>query len=262
MSTGCDDLVVNYFTTPSAQTQLAAAGGRAPANVKAKATRPDPGAVRQGQQGRRPDAEHPADEQRLERSRPGVGPLDEGRRRNAGRALLQGRCSRDLVQDRLTRNEPAGWALSAAPTRRILTCPGPVSTATTPTLSGEPPPFPSKPDRRAESPSSPERRVRASRSSLLSSRTRSLSWASYDLISHKRWPALAVLDRGHRFIDLIYLVPRRKTIPAKFLRPGHDLPDRLPASSRSPSRSTSPSRTTHRAHPHQGPGDRAIKIIR
>jgi maltose-binding protein MalE len=34
------DLVVNYFSTPSAQTQLAAAGGRAPANTKAKATDP------------------------------------------------------------------------------------------------------------------------------------------------------------------------------------------------------------------------------
>src|SRR5262249_23132733 len=34
------DLVVNYFSTPSAQTSLAAAGGRAPANTKAKATDP------------------------------------------------------------------------------------------------------------------------------------------------------------------------------------------------------------------------------
>lgn len=34
------DLVVNYFSTASAQTALAAAGGRAPANVKAKATDP------------------------------------------------------------------------------------------------------------------------------------------------------------------------------------------------------------------------------
>ena len=34
------DLVVNYFSTPSAQTQLAAAGGRAPANIKAKAADP------------------------------------------------------------------------------------------------------------------------------------------------------------------------------------------------------------------------------
>jgi arabinogalactan oligomer/maltooligosaccharide transport system substrate-binding protein len=34
------DLVVNFFSSPSAQTQLAAAGGRAPANIKAKATDP------------------------------------------------------------------------------------------------------------------------------------------------------------------------------------------------------------------------------
>ena len=34
------DLVVNFFSTASAQTQLAAAGGRAPANIKAKATDP------------------------------------------------------------------------------------------------------------------------------------------------------------------------------------------------------------------------------
>jgi maltose-binding protein MalE len=34
------DLVTNFFSTPAAQTQLAAAGGRAPANSKAKATDP------------------------------------------------------------------------------------------------------------------------------------------------------------------------------------------------------------------------------
>jgi arabinogalactan oligomer / maltooligosaccharide transport system substrate-binding protein len=34
------DLVMNYFSTPSAQSQLAAAGGRAPANIKAKASDP------------------------------------------------------------------------------------------------------------------------------------------------------------------------------------------------------------------------------
>jgi arabinogalactan oligomer/maltooligosaccharide transport system substrate-binding protein len=34
------DLVVNFFSTPSAQTALAAAGGRAPANLQAKATDP------------------------------------------------------------------------------------------------------------------------------------------------------------------------------------------------------------------------------
>jgi maltose-binding protein MalE len=40
VQTAAQDLVVNYFSTPSAQTQLAAAGGRAPANIKAKATDP------------------------------------------------------------------------------------------------------------------------------------------------------------------------------------------------------------------------------
>lgn len=39
-SSAATDLVVNYFSTASAQTQLAAAGGRAPANTKAKATDP------------------------------------------------------------------------------------------------------------------------------------------------------------------------------------------------------------------------------
>jgi len=34
------DLVVNYFSTPSAQTQLAAAGGRSPANIRAKSSDP------------------------------------------------------------------------------------------------------------------------------------------------------------------------------------------------------------------------------
>jgi arabinogalactan oligomer/maltooligosaccharide transport system substrate-binding protein len=34
------DLVVNYFSTPAAQTQFAAAGGRPPANAKAKSNDP------------------------------------------------------------------------------------------------------------------------------------------------------------------------------------------------------------------------------
>ena len=40
VQSAAEDLVVNFFSTPSAQTQLAAAGGRAPANIKAKATDP------------------------------------------------------------------------------------------------------------------------------------------------------------------------------------------------------------------------------
>ena len=83
--------------------------------------RPDPGAVPHGQQGRRPDAEHSSDERRLERSRPGVGPLDEGRRRNAGRALLQGRGPCDLVQDRLAERPTHGAGACGRPLRRSPT---------------------------------------------------------------------------------------------------------------------------------------------
>jgi arabinogalactan oligomer / maltooligosaccharide transport system substrate-binding protein len=39
-SSAATDLVVNYFSTAAAQTQLAAAGGRAPANIRAKAQDP------------------------------------------------------------------------------------------------------------------------------------------------------------------------------------------------------------------------------
>lgn len=46
------------------------------------------------------------------------------------------------------------------------------------------------------------------------------AWAVYELISHHRWPAVAVLIAATAFIDFIYLVPRRWAIPAKFLVPG------------------------------------------
>ena len=45
------DLVVNFFTTPSAQTQLAAAGGRAPANLKARSSDPVLAQFRQASKG-------------------------------------------------------------------------------------------------------------------------------------------------------------------------------------------------------------------
>ena len=40
VASAATDLVVNFFSTPAAQTALAAAGGRAPANIKAKAADP------------------------------------------------------------------------------------------------------------------------------------------------------------------------------------------------------------------------------
>jgi arabinogalactan oligomer / maltooligosaccharide transport system permease protein len=55
---------------------------------------------------------------------------------------------------------------------------------------------------------------------LLSISNALAAWAAYELISHKRWPALAVLIAATAFIDFIYLVPRRWAIPAKFLVPG------------------------------------------
>jgi len=55
---------------------------------------------------------------------------------------------------------------------------------------------------------------------LLSISNALAAWAAYELISHERWPALAVLVAATAFIDFIYLVPRRWAIPAKFLVPG------------------------------------------
>jgi arabinogalactan oligomer/maltooligosaccharide transport system permease protein len=46
------------------------------------------------------------------------------------------------------------------------------------------------------------------------------AWAVYVLVSHHRWPAVAVLIAVTALIDYVYLVPRRWTLPAKFLIPG------------------------------------------
>ena len=80
------DLVSNYISTPTAQLALALANGRFPANLAAGKKVNDPvlAAVRQGRGRRRPDAEHPPDEQRLVGSRRRVGQVDEGRRRDEG----------------------------------------------------------------------------------------------------------------------------------------------------------------------------------
>ncbi len=45
-------------------------------------------------------------------------------------------------------------------------------------------------------------------------------WAIYVLITHSRWPAVVVLTVATFLIDLVYLAPRRKTLPLKFLIPG------------------------------------------
>ena len=45
-------------------------------------------------------------------------------------------------------------------------------------------------------------------------------WALYVLLTHHRWPAAAVLVAATALIDWVYLIPRRWTLPAKFLIPG------------------------------------------
>jgi arabinogalactan oligomer / maltooligosaccharide transport system permease protein len=55
---------------------------------------------------------------------------------------------------------------------------------------------------------------------LLSATNALVAWAVYVLISHHRWPAVAVLVVATALTDYLYLIPRRWTLPAKFLIPG------------------------------------------
>ena len=55
---------------------------------------------------------------------------------------------------------------------------------------------------------------------LLSASNALAVWALYVLATHHRWPALGVLVAATLLIDWVYLVPRRWTLPAKFLIPG------------------------------------------
>jgi arabinogalactan oligomer/maltooligosaccharide transport system permease protein len=55
---------------------------------------------------------------------------------------------------------------------------------------------------------------------LLSGSNALAVWAIYVLITHHRWPAVGVLAVATLLIDWFYLVPRRWTLPAKFLIPG------------------------------------------
>ncbi len=45
-------------------------------------------------------------------------------------------------------------------------------------------------------------------------------WAMYVLITRNHWIAVAVLALATAGIDLVYLAPRRSTLPLKFLIPG------------------------------------------
>jgi arabinogalactan oligomer/maltooligosaccharide transport system permease protein len=45
-------------------------------------------------------------------------------------------------------------------------------------------------------------------------------WAAYVLVDQSRWISLTILVAATAAIDLIYLAPRRGTLPLKFLVPG------------------------------------------
>ena len=94
------DLVASYMMTPAAQQILAAANNRYPANVQ-EGERPVPRPVRQGEHGRRPDAEHPADGQRLVGSWQRLGQVDEGLRLDEGVRRLHAGGAQHRRQDRL-----------------------------------------------------------------------------------------------------------------------------------------------------------------
>ena len=245
---------MNYFTTPSAQTQLAAAGGRAPANLKAKATDPILAQFGKASKGGVPMPNIPQMSQCLERSRPGVGPLDEGRRRNAGRALLQGRCSRDLVQDRLARTFTSGAGAWRRPLRTSAP-PGPVSTATTPTTPAAPPPF--RPGLIARGIAFFSGSVGfAIKIALLCASNALAVWAIYVLITHSRWPAVVVLIVGDASDRPG--VPRAAPQDAavEVPDPGHGLPDRVPDHPDPLHDQRRLLELLDRPHPHAGPGDR------
>jgi arabinogalactan oligomer/maltooligosaccharide transport system permease protein len=55
---------------------------------------------------------------------------------------------------------------------------------------------------------------------LLSASNALAVWALYVLVTHHRWPAVGVITLATLLIDWVYLIPRRWTLPAKFLIPG------------------------------------------
>jgi ABC-type sugar transport system permease subunit len=55
---------------------------------------------------------------------------------------------------------------------------------------------------------------------LLSASNALAIWAVYVLVSHHRWPGVGAVAAATALIDYLYLVPRKWSLPAKFLIPG------------------------------------------
>ena len=98
------DLVANYMMQPAAQLTLALANDRSPANLKALAQVKDKDlkAFGAASSGGVPDAEHPADGERLAGPRRSVGALDEGRGLDPGAEVVHRRSEEHRPEDRLS----------------------------------------------------------------------------------------------------------------------------------------------------------------
>ena len=233
--------MTNYFATPSAQTQLAAANGRAPANIKAKVDRPVLAQFGAAGKGGVPMPNIPQmDRSGAISARPG-----SARRRAPARCRRRARSRRQPARSR-TRSASTDTRPGGRPRGR----PPPVSPAREP----------HRPDART----SRRRAVQAGprrardRRLLRHARARDQDRAPRALERARglgdvrparpvAWISLGSLVASRRrAIDCIYLAPRRWTLPPKFLVPGTIflIGSR---SSRSSTRSRSPSRTTRPA---------------
>src|SRR5947207_8260849 len=136
-----------------------------------------------------------------------MGPLHEGRGRDGGREVLQGRGAQHRREDRLS-------GLWGRPDGRPQTPRRTMSTATAPIAAESRPPF--RPGRIA--------RAIAAFSGLpgyiiklvLLALTNGVAvWAAYVLADRHHWVALPILIAATLAIDFFYLAPRTWTLPAK-----------------------------------------------
>ena len=126
------DLVANYMMQPAAQTTLALANDRSPANLKALAQVKDKDlkAFGAASRRRRADAQHPADGERLAGPRRCVGALDEGRGLDPGPEVLHRRPEEHRAEDRLIESrDREGAATDAAPSLNAAGTRPPVTSA-------------------------------------------------------------------------------------------------------------------------------------
>ena len=253
---GREGLRHNFLATPAAQNELAAANGRPRRTSRRQGVTTRSSRVRRGQQGWRSDAEHPADVERLERPRPGVGPLDEGRRRDAGRvARSRARPARSPTRSAsATRGggrprgaRPLDPSLSArdadtrnAPRPRTVFHHGACS--------------------RARSPPSRAASGYTIKLAFLCLTNALAVWAVYVLIAHEPLDRRRRPRRRDRADRLRLPDPAQLDAAGEVPGAGNGVPDRHSRSSRSSTRSPSHSRTTRRGTSFEAQAIAAIKV--